>query len=101
MITVGFVLSVSFVLFLLGCVSLVVNKKNLIFVLIAFEIILLAAGINFVTFSHVFNDIEGQIVALFVLAVAACEVGVGLALLTVHFKATGTIEIDDLSNIKD
>jgi len=97
----NFVLILSFALFMLGCISLFINKKNLILVLVAFEIILLAAGINFVGFSYIFNDPFGQIIALFVLAVAACEVAVGLALLSVHFKSTGTIEIEELSNIKD
>lgn len=98
---VGFIASLSFLVFLIGCFSLCINRQNLIFVLIAFEIMLLASGINFVGFSYIFNDVSGKIAALFILSIAACEVAVGLALLSVHFKSSSTIDIEDLSNIKD
>jgi NADH-quinone oxidoreductase subunit K len=101
MITVGFLLAFSFSVLIVGLIGLCINRKNLVLVLVSLEIILLASGINFVGFSYFSDNIEGQIMAMFVLSIAACEVAIGLTLLTLHFKSSGTIEIDDISKVKD
>jgi NADH-quinone oxidoreductase subunit K len=101
MLTIGHFFTLSFVVFAIGIVGIVTNRKNIIVILISLEIILLAAGINFIAFSSIFRDTSGTIMALFVLAIAACEVAIGLALISVHFKSKGSIEVGDISILKD
>ena len=91
----------SAVLFCVGVFGLVFNRKSVIGVLIATEIMLLAANINFVSFSSFFHDVTGQIFAMFVLGVAAAEIGVGLAILVIYFHTKGNIYISELNTIKD
>ncbi len=88
------------VLFVLGLIGVFINRRNFIVVLMSIELILLAVGINFVVFSAMFADISGQIFTLFILAVAAAEAAVGLALVTVFFRITGSINVDDIRSMK-
>ncbi len=73
-------LSVAAILFTIGVFGIFVNRKNVIIILMSIELILLAVNINFVAFSTYLNDISGQIMAMFVLTVAAAEAAVGLAI---------------------
>ena len=100
--TVGLVhyLVVGAILFGLGVLGIVANRKNLIVILMAIELILLAVNINFVEFSAYLQDLVGQVFAMFVLTVAAGESAIGLAILVIYFRGRGTILVDDVNRMK-
>ena len=93
-------LVVGAILFVTGVFGIFVNRKNVIVILMSIELILLAVNINFVAFSTYLNDISGQIMAMFVLTVAAAEAAVGLAILVTFFRNRGDIAVDDASVMK-
>ncbi len=93
-------LVVAAILFALGVLGLVANRKNLIVMLMAIELILLAVNLNLVAFSSYLNDMVGQVFAMFVLTVAAGEAAIGLAILVIYFRARGTIAVDDVNRMK-
>ncbi|MFW8695185.1 NADH-quinone oxidoreductase subunit NuoK [Mesorhizobium japonicum] len=93
-------LTVAAILFTIGVFGIFVNRKNVIIILMSIELILLAVNINFVAFSTYLNDISGQIMAMFVLTVAAAEAAVGLAILETFFRNRGDIAVDDASVMK-
>ena len=93
-------LSVAAMLFTIGVFGIFVNRKNVIIILMSVELILLAVNINFVAFSAYLNEISGQIMAMFVLTVAAAEAAVGLAILVTFFRNRGDIAVDDASVMK-
>lgn len=93
-------LTVSAILFTLGVFGIFLNRKNIIVILMSIELILLAVNINFVAFSAYLNDVQGQIMAMFVLTVAAAEAAVGLAILVTFFRNRGDIAVDDASVMK-
>jgi len=99
-ITIGHYIVVSSVLFVLGVLGIFINRKNIIIVLMAIELILLAVNINLVAFSHFLHDLTGQIFAMFVLTVAAGEAAIGLAILVIYFRDRGTIAVDDVNHLK-
>jgi len=76
------------------------NRKNVIVILMAIELILLAVNLNFVAFSAYLHDLVGQVFAMFVLTVAAGETAIGLAILVIYFRSRGTISVDDLNRMK-
>ena len=77
-----------------------INRKNVITILMAIELMLLSANINFIGFSYYLNDLSGQVFSMFILVVAAAEAAVGLAILTIFFKNRGTISVDFISKLK-
>jgi NADH-quinone oxidoreductase subunit K len=93
-------LVVSAILFTLGVLGIFMNRKNLIIILMAIELILLAVNLNFVAFSAQLNDLVGQVFAMFVLTVAAGEAAIGLAILVIYFRGRGTIAVDDVNRMK-
>ena len=93
-------LSVAAMLFTIGVFGIFVNRKNVIIILMSVELILLAVNINFVAFSTHLNDVAGQVMAMFVLTVAAAEAAVGLAVLVTFFRNRGDIAVDDASVMK-
>ena len=93
-------LAVAAVLFTIGVFGIFVNRKNVIVILMSIELILLAVNINFVAFSTHLNDVAGQIMAMFVLTVAAAEAAVGLAILVTFFRNRRDIAVDDASMMK-
>jgi NADH-quinone oxidoreductase subunit K len=93
-------LTVAAILFTIGVVGIFLNRKNIIIILMSIELILLAVNINFVAFSTYLNDVSGQIMAMFVLTVAAAEAAVGLAILVTFFRNRGDIAVDDASVMK-
>lgn len=93
-------LVVAAILFGLGVLGLIANRKNLIIMLMAIELILLAVNINFVAFSAYLHDLVGQVFAMFVLTVAAGEAAIGLAILVIYFRGRGTIAVDDANRMK-
>ena len=93
-------LSTAADLFTIGVFGIFVNRKNVIIILMSIELILLAVNINFVAFSAYLNDVQGQIMAMFVLTVAAAEAAIGLAILVVFFRNRGTIDVEDVNVMK-
>jgi NADH-quinone oxidoreductase subunit K len=93
-------LLVAAILFTLGIVGIFLNRKNVIVILMSIELILLAVNINFVAFSHFLGDLVGQIFTLFVLTVAAAEAAIGLAIVVVYFRNRGTIEVEEINQMK-
>lgn len=88
------------VLFAISIVGIFLNRKNLIVLLMAIELMLLAVNMNFVAFSHYLGDLSGQIFVFFILTVAAAESAIGLAILVVLFRNLNTIHVDDLDSLK-
>ena len=91
---------VSAVLFVLGVLGIFLNRKNIILMLMAIELILLSVNLNLVAFSAFLGDMTGQVFAMFVLTVAAGEAAIGLAILVIYFRGRGTIAVDDVNRMK-
>ncbi|MYZ47817.1 NADH-quinone oxidoreductase subunit NuoK [Propylenella binzhouense] len=96
----GHYLTVAAVLFTLGVFGIFLNRKNVIVILMAIELILLAVNINLVAFSAFLGDLTGQVFALLVLTVAAAEAAVGLAILVVFYRNRGSIAVEDINMMK-
>jgi NADH-quinone oxidoreductase subunit K len=99
-VSLGHYLVVAAILFTLGIAGIIVNRKNIIVILMSIELILLAVNINLVAFSAFLGDLTGQIYALFVLTVAAAEAAIGLAILVTYFRNRGTIAVEDINMMK-
>ncbi len=93
-------LGLGAILFALGVFGVFLNRKNVIIILMSVELMLLAVNINFVAFSAVLQDLMGQIFAMFVLTVAAAEAAIGLAILVVYFRNRGSIEVEDINQMR-
>ncbi len=93
-------LTVGAILFTLGIFGIFINRKNIIIILMAIELMLLAVNVNFVAFSAHLGDLVGQVFALFVLTVAAAEVAIGMAIVVVYFRNRGSIEVEDVNLMK-
>ncbi|MBU2606360.1 NADH-quinone oxidoreductase subunit NuoK [Hyphomonas sp.] len=93
-------LTVSAALFTIGVVGIFVNRKNIIVILMAIELILLSVNLNLIAFSVFNGDIAGQIFAMLVLTVAAAEAAVGLAILVVYFRNRGDIAVENVDLMK-
>ena len=100
MISLSHYLILAAILFAIGMVGIFLNRKNLIVLLMAIELMLLAVNINFVAFSHYLNDLSGQLFVFFILVVAAAESGIGLAILVVLFRERKSINVEDLDTLK-
>jgi len=87
-------------LFAISIVGIFLNRKNVIILLMAIELMLLAVNMNFIAFSHYLNDISGQVFVFFILTVAAAESAIGLAILVVLFRNLASINVDDLNTLK-
>ena len=88
------------ILFAISVLGIFLNRKNVIILLMAIELMLLAVNMNFIAFSHYLGDIHGQIFVFFILTVAAAESAIGLAILVVLFRNLHTINVDDLDHLK-
>jgi NADH-quinone oxidoreductase subunit K len=93
-------LTVAACLFTLGMFGIFLNRKNVIIILMAVELMLLAVNINLVAFSHFHGDLVGQVFAVFVLTVAAAEAAIGLAIIVVYFRNRGSIAVEDINMMK-
>ena len=100
MIGIEHYLVVGAILFVLGVLGIFLNRKNVIVILMAIELILLAVNINLVAFSAFMQDLVGQIFAMMVLTVAAAEAAIGLAILVIYYRGRGTIAVDDVNRMK-
>ena len=93
-------LVVGAILFTLGVLGIFLNRKNLIVLLMAIELMLLSVNMNFVAFSHYLGDLDGQIFVFFILTVAAAESAIGLAILVQLFRNKSSINVDELNSLK-
>jgi NADH-quinone oxidoreductase subunit K len=100
MLTLSHYLILGAILFAISVVGIFLNRKNLIVLLMAIELMLLAVNMNFVAFSSYMQDLSGQLFVFFILTVAAAESAIGLAILVVLFRNLKTIHVDDLNELK-
>ena len=87
-------------MFALSVIGIFLNRRNLIVLLMAIELMLLAVNTNFIAFSHYLHDLHGQIFVFFILTVAAAESAIGLAILVLLFRNRSTIAVDELNTLK-
>jgi NADH-quinone oxidoreductase subunit K len=99
-LTISHYLILGAMLFAISVVGIFLNRKNLIVLLMAIELMLLAVNMNFIAFSHYLGDAAGQIFVFFILTVAAAESAIGLAILVVLFRNLDTINVEDLDSLK-
>lgn len=100
MISLNHYLVLAAVLFCISIAGIIINRKNLIVLLMSIELMLLAVNINFIAFSHYLNDLAGQVFVFFILTVAAAEAAIGLAILVVLFRNKQTINVADINEMK-
>jgi NADH-quinone oxidoreductase subunit K len=96
----GHYLVVSAILLVLGIFGIFLNRKNVIIILMAIELILLAVNLNLVAFSAAQHDMAGQVMAMLVLTVAAAEAAIGLAIVVIYFRNRGSIQVEDVNLMK-
>ena len=99
-VTLGHYLTLGAILFSLSVIGIFLNRKKVIVLLMAIELMLLAVNINFVAFSHYLGDIHGQIFVFFILTVAAAESAIGLAILVLLFRNRASVQADELNALK-
>ena len=99
-LTLAHYLTLGAILFALAVVGIFLNRKNLIVLLMAIELMLLAVNTNFVAFSHYLGDMNGQVFVFFILTVAAAESAIGLAILVLLFRTKSNINVDELNMLK-
>ena len=100
MIPLSHFLILGAVLFSISVAGIFLNRKNVLILLMAIELMLLAVNMNFVAFSHYLGDVAGQVFVFFILTVAAAEAAIGLAILVVLFRNKDTINVDELDSLK-
>lgn len=100
MIPLNYYLILGAILFSISMVGIFLNRKNLVILLMAIELNLLAVNMNFIAFSHYLGDSAGQVFVFFILTVAAAEAAIGLAILIVVFRNRQTINVEDLNILK-
>ncbi len=93
-------LILSSLLFSIGVTGLFMNRKNVITILMSVELMLLAVNLNFVAFSVHLQDIVGQVFSIIILSIAAAEISIGLAILVLYFRNRGSIEIEDINQMR-
>ena len=99
-ITLGHYLILAATIFTIGVVGIFLNRKNIIVILMSIELMLLAVNINLVSFSIYLNDLTGQIFAIFILTVAAAETAIGLAIIVIYYRNSGTIRVQKIDKLK-
>jgi NADH-quinone oxidoreductase subunit K len=103
-VTLGHYLSLGALLFAISVIGIYLNRKNLIVLLMAIELMLLAVNLNFVAFSHYLpasaDRMAGQVFVFFILTVAAAESAIGLAILVVLFRNRASINVDEMDSLK-
>ena len=100
MIPLNYYLVLGALLFAISVAGIFLNRKNLIVLLMAIELMLLAVNLNFVAFAHALGDLSGQVFVFFILTVAAAESAIGLAILVALFRNLRSIHVDDLGSLK-
>ncbi len=97
---INYILTIIIILFLIGSVGLVLNRKNILITIMSIELMLLSVNLNFIVFSIYLDDITGYVFVLFVLTIAATESAIGLAILSIYYKLRRTIQMDKIKSIK-
>ena len=100
MISLSHFLILAALLFMIGVVGIFLNRKNIIILLMAIELMLLAVNMNFIAFSYYLGDIAGQIFVFFILTVAAAEAAIGLAIIIIVFRNNRSIDVEDINRLK-
>lgn len=100
MIPLGYFLITDTILFSLGVSGIIINRKNLIVLLMCIELILLAVNTNFIAFSQYLRASSGELFVFFILTVAAAESAIGLAIVVLFYRRRGSINIDDMNILK-
>ena len=100
MVSLSAYLGVGALLFAIAVIGIFLNRKNLIVLLMAIELMLLAVNLNFIAFSHYLGNAAGQVFVFFILTVAAAESAIGLAILVVLFRNINTIDVEDLDSLR-
>jgi NADH-quinone oxidoreductase subunit K len=100
MIELNHYLTVAALLFMIGVCGIILNRKNIIVILMSVELILLSVNVNLVAFSSFVGDLTGQVFSLFILTVAAAEAAIGLAILVTYFRNRGSIAVEDINMMK-
>ena len=100
MISLGHMLALGAVMFCISVAGIFLNRKNIIVLLMAIELMLLAINMNFVAFSHYLGDMHGQVFVFFILTVAAAESAIGLAILVLLFRNRSSISVEELNTLK-
>ena len=100
MLSLSHFLVLGALLFAVSVVGIFLNRKNVIILLMAIELMLLAVNTNFIAFSHYLNDVSGQVFVFFILTVAAAESAIGLAILVALFRNLNTINVAELDHLK-
>lgn len=93
-------LIISNIIFSIGFFGVLINRKNMIKIIMSIEMMLLSSTINFVLSSCSMNDITGWVMSLIILGVAACELAIGLSLLIIYFKITKNLDIEYMNDLK-
>lgn len=96
----GHYLTLGAIIFTIGIIGIFLNRKNVIVILMSIELILLSVNVNLVSFSIFLNDLTGQIFTFFILTVAAAEAAIGLAIIVVYYRNTGTIHVEKIDSLK-
>jgi len=99
-LTLSHFLALGAILFALAVIGIFLNRRNLIVLLMAIELMLLAVNLNFIAFSHYLGDMDGQVFVFFILTVAAAESAIGLAILVVLFRNRESINVQELDRLK-
>ena len=100
MITLAHYLVLAAILFAISVAGIIINRKNIIILLMSIELMLLAVNINFVAFSRFFGDVSGQVFVFFILTVAAAESAIGLAILVTLFRNRTSINVQEIDDLK-
>ncbi len=100
MLTLSHYLTLGALLFAIAVIGIFLNRRNIIVLLMAIELMLLAVNMNFIAFSHYMGDAAGQVFVFFILTVAAAEAAIGLAILMALFRNLSTVNVEDLDSLK-
>jgi NADH-quinone oxidoreductase subunit K len=99
-VTLGHYLALGAILFAMSVIGIFLNRRNLIVLLMAIELMLLAVNMNFIAFAHFLGDLHGQVFVFFILTVAAAESAIGLAILMLLFRNRASISVEELNILK-
>ena len=97
---ISYILIVTTLLFFIGLIGLILNRKNILITIMSIEIMLLSVNLNFAIFSVYLDDIVEQLFVLFILSVAAAESAIGLSILSAYYKLKSNIKMEKIKNIK-
>ena len=95
-VSINFVLNLTCIVFFIGLLGIILNRKNILITIMSIELLLLSINLNFAAFSIYLDDIVGQIFVLFILTIAAAESAIGLAIITVLYKLKNSIELEPI-----